>query len=45
MRCFTVLFAVLWLASCGVDGPPAAQETRSGVSVSGDARIGVVFEP
>ena len=34
-----VIFAVLGLAACGVDGEPAP---HSGVDVGGDAQIGVV---
>ena len=36
---------VLLLAACGVDGPPVRPEPETpkpGVTVSGDARIGVV---
>ena len=43
MRLVTTLLAALLLAACGVDGPPEAPE-RPGVSVGGDARMGVVYE-
>lgn len=37
-----ILAATLALAGCGVDGAPVApQATAPGVSVSGDARIGM----
>ncbi|NHF73911.1 argininosuccinate lyase [Paracoccus xiamenensis] len=39
------LIALLALTACGVDGPPirpAADTPPPGVTVSGDARIGVV---
>lgn len=39
------LIALLALTACGVDGPPIRPEPetpRPGVTVSGDARIGVV---
>jgi hypothetical protein len=37
---FAPLIALLILASCGADGEP----TKPGVSVSGEARIGVVSQ-
>lgn len=38
------LLSVLLFAACGADGPPEKQtpEPPTGLSVSGDARIGVV---
>lgn len=36
------LLAVLALAACGVDGPPERPSPAPGVSISGDARMGVV---
>jgi len=34
---------LLSLAACGVDGPPTAPEaTPTGITISGDARVGVV---
>ena len=36
-----LIVALLALAGCGIDGPPQQPEGR-GVSVSGEARIGVV---
>ena len=42
MRWIAVL-ALAALASCGVEGPPTAPSaTNAGVTISGDARIGVV---
>ena len=42
MKWVSVL-ALAALASCGVEGPPTAPPaTNAGVSVSGDARVGVV---
>ncbi|WP_378941769.1 hypothetical protein [Paracoccus sp. R86501] len=38
------LLAVLALAACGVDGAPerpAQKPAKSGVTISGDARVGV----
>lgn len=47
---FTVLsLSLLLLAACGADGAPeapsskAAQTPSSGVKISGDARVGVVY--
>jgi predicted small lipoprotein YifL len=38
----TVLTAGILLAACGADGPPTPPEERApGVTISGDARIGV----
>ncbi|MGB8814726.1 MAG: hypothetical protein WCC57_16225 [Paracoccaceae bacterium] len=34
--------ALVALASCGADGAPTAPTTEPGVSISGQARIGVV---
>ncbi len=42
---FLPLIALLALTACGVDGPPvrpAPDAPAPGVTVSGDARIGVV---
>lgn len=36
-----LVLAVLALAACGVDGPPVAPQSQPGVTVSGDARIGM----
>ena len=35
------------LSGCGVDGPPEVprEAARPGVTVTGDARMGVVFTP
>ncbi len=34
------------LAACGADGPPVAPAAKAtdGVSISGDARVGVVYK-
>ncbi len=37
-----ILFACLALAACGADGPPEPP-TKSGITLSGDARIGTVI--
>ncbi len=43
---FLPLIALLALSACGVDGPPISPSTQEvpppGVTVSGEARIGVV---
>ncbi|MDF3607663.1 hypothetical protein PE067_16870 [Paracoccus sp. DMF-8] len=42
---YLAVIAVLALAACGVDGPPVAPGAAApepGVSISGEARIGVV---
>ena len=39
------MLAVMALAACGVDGPPerpAQKPAQSGVTISGDARVGVM---
>ena len=44
---YLALIAVAALIACGVDGPPerpTAPQTSTQVSVSGEARIGVVSE-
>jgi predicted small lipoprotein YifL len=38
-----LLIACLTLAGCGADGPPQAP-SKSGITVSGDAQIGVVVK-
>jgi predicted small lipoprotein YifL len=38
----TAVLACLTLAACGADGDP--QAPQSGVSVSGDAKVGVVIK-
>jgi predicted small lipoprotein YifL len=40
MMRWVLLVSLLALSACGVEGPPAA--VPGGVTVSGDARIGVV---
>ncbi len=46
MRLPIALVALLALTACGVDGPPqppaAKPASKSGFSISGDARVGVV---
>ena len=39
--------AALVLSGCGVDGPPLAPVARAepGVTITGDAAMGVVFTP
>lgn len=38
----TILLTVLTLAACGVDGPPQSpQSPQPGVTITGDARVGV----
>lgn len=37
------LVAAGLLSGCGVDGAPKAPEAKPGVSVSGDARVGVAY--
>lgn len=41
------LTAVLALSGCGVDGPPVAPAApaQPGITISGDATMGVVFTP
>jgi predicted small lipoprotein YifL len=41
------LLSLVLLAACGADGPPeppASQAPASGISITGDARAGVVYE-
>lgn len=39
---YASLLGVLWLAACGAEAPPRAPETPTpGVSISGEARVGV----
>ncbi|MFN3971972.1 MAG: hypothetical protein ACK4GO_02545 [Gemmobacter sp.] len=39
-----LLIALLLLAACGADGPPEAPApTKDGITVSGQARAGVVY--
>lgn len=49
MKHITTLLALLTLAACGADGAPSAAAPASapatGVSISGDARMGVVVNP
>lgn len=37
------LMALTALAACGVDGEPVAPKAKAGVSVSGDARVGLSY--
>lgn len=39
------IFALLILAACGVDGAPSSPSRDTGVTFSGDARLGVVVNP
>lgn len=38
---FILLISVVLLSACGADGPPE-RPTKSGVSLSGEARVGIV---
>jgi predicted small lipoprotein YifL len=40
MTRLALIAALLTLAGCGIDGPP--EQPEGGISVSGEARIGVV---
>ncbi|MFT3690423.1 hypothetical protein [Paenirhodobacter sp.] len=43
MKAVVFLAALAALAACGIDGPPRApSQTKPGLSVSGEARMGVV---
>jgi predicted small lipoprotein YifL len=45
MKRFLTLAALVLLAACGADGepqPPAASPNAAGVTISGDAQIGIV---
>lgn len=45
IRLATVALSLTLLAACGADGPPqppAQADTRPGITLSGEARIGVV---
>ena len=41
----TMLYAALLLAvaGCGVDGEPETPQAKSGLTISGEARVGVVY--
>ena len=39
-----ILVACLALAACGADGAPEKPAAKTGITVSGDARIGVVVK-
>ncbi len=44
MTRFVALALVALVAACGVDGPPTPpvkEKPRSGITISGDARVGV----
>ena len=41
MKTLLALAATLALAACGADGEPNAPAAKSGVSLSGDAQIGI----
>ena len=49
IRTMMALGVLAALAACGIDGPPQAPATtvtvKPGVTVTGDARMGVVFTP
>ena len=44
IRTFAIL-ALATLAACGADGAPSSPSREAGVSLSGDARRGVVVNP
>jgi predicted small lipoprotein YifL len=44
---FALAVSLLALAACGADGPPVAPSAKpvaSGITISGTARVGVVYE-
>jgi len=50
MRSILMLAALVALGACGVDGPPQAPgqpeaAPATGVTISGDARAGIVITP
>jgi hypothetical protein len=42
MRVISSLVLFGFLAACGADGAPTAPNPKTGVAISGDARVGVV---
>ena len=44
MNRLAALILLLALAACGVDGPPVAPGPQPGVSVTGDAYVGMRYE-
>lgn len=38
---FALLATALFLSACGADGAPEAPATKSGLTISGEAQIGV----
>ena len=43
MRAMALPLILALLAGCGADAPPRADAPAGGVTVSGEARLGVVF--
>ncbi len=43
MRLILALAALAALAACGADGAPEPPAKKSGVTITGEARAGVVF--
>ena len=39
-----LLLACLTLAACGADGPPEKPATTTGITISGEAQVGVVMK-
>ncbi|MEH7828169.1 hypothetical protein [Gemmobacter denitrificans] len=44
MRLIPALTLFALLAACGADGPPQKPAAKSGLTISGDARVGVVIK-
>jgi len=43
MKVLMALVAVVLVAACGVDGEPETPSAKSGVTISGEARVGVTY--
>lgn len=44
MKPFAILSILLFLVACGADGAPEAPAAKPGISMTGDAQIGVVVK-